>query len=69
MRCINVAGSVGGGAGWISHFRVNYICRDVGPDCWTLGEEVYYEYLWSNAAASMSSSVSKSLQKDKFVTQ
>ena len=37
MRCVNVAGSVGGGAGWISRFRVNYICRDTGPDCWTSG--------------------------------
>ena len=42
VRCVNVAGSIGGGAGWISRFRVNYICRDAGPDCWTLGEEVYY---------------------------
>ena len=25
--CVDVAGSGGGGAGWISHFRVNYICR------------------------------------------
>ena len=38
VRCVNVAGSVGGGAGWISRFRVNYICRDAGPDCWTLGK-------------------------------
>ena len=30
MRCVNVAGSVGGGAGWISRFRVNYICRERG---------------------------------------
>ena len=32
--------NVGGGAGWISRFRVNYICKDAGPDCWTSGEEV-----------------------------
>ena len=25
--CIDVAGSGGGGAGWISRFHVNYICR------------------------------------------
>ena len=25
--CVDVAGSGGGGAGWISHFSVNYICR------------------------------------------
>ena len=32
--CVNVAGSGGGGAGWISPFHVNYICRavGVGPD-------------------------------------
>ena len=47
-----------------------YVLWSVGaaPDwCWTSGEEVYY--LWSNAAASMSSSVPKSPQKDKFVAQ
>ena len=27
MRCVNIAGNIGGGAGWISRFRVNYICR------------------------------------------
>ena len=61
--CVNIAGSSGGGAGWISPFHVNYICRavGVGPD-WCRA---------SNAAAnivSMSSSVSKSLQKDESLS-
>ena len=32
MTCFNVAGSGGGGAGWISRFRVNYTSVGAGPD-------------------------------------
>ena len=58
--CVNVAGIGGGGAGWISCFHVNYICRGRARLVRT-----------SNTAANIASmlSVSKSAQKQEFVTQ
>ena len=58
--CVNVAGSSGCGAGWISCFHVKYICRGRARLVRTL-----------NAAATIASmlSVSKSAQKQEFVTQ